>query len=101
MDNVQSTYAVYGSHLHLILSDEFAENYNAAQRAFFEAQKLHKARTGSEWTGHETIEINWTTEMRDAFNKFAELMNLMIEINGGSLALMEDDMTSDYLVKVE
>lgn len=97
----QSIYSVYGSRIHLLLDDEFASNWNKARLAFFEAQKKHLARTGTQWTGNEKLEMDLKPEELKAFNDFAELMNLMIKLNGGSLDLAVEDMTDDYLVKVQ
>lgn len=97
----QSTYSWMGSPLHLVFEDDIANAYNRAQDAFKEAQREYKARTGSEWTGHEPILMNWTPEEQSAWNNVAALVNLLIEINGGSLDIKEEDCTSDYLVKVE
>ena len=97
---MQSTYSVYGSPIHLILDDEFAQNYNNAQKAFFEAQLRFKSANDRPWTGQEALDLRWTEKEREAFNGFADLMNTMIKLNGGSLALKAEDMTSDYLVKL-
>lgn len=97
---MQSTYSVYGTDVHLILDDEFAENYNNAQHEFFDAQKVHMEKVGSAWTGTEPLYIKWSEEQRKAFDDFAVLMNHMVELNGGSLNITEESMTSDYLVKL-
>ena len=96
----QSIYSVYGSRIHLLLEDEFASNWNKAQAAFFKAQKDHLARTGTQWTGNEHLAIDLKPEELKAFNDFAELMNLMIKLNGGTLNITEEEMTDDYLIKV-
>jgi len=97
----QSTYAWMGSQLHLVLEDELAAAYNRAQDAWLQAQKNHLERTGSRWEPSEPIWIDWTETESSAWDKIAKLVNLLIEINGGSLAIMQEDCTSDYLVKVE
>lgn len=97
---MQSLYSVYGTKLHFILDDEFATNYNRAQDALFVAQRMYQETTGQQWTGVEQIVVDWTNEEMSAFNKFAELMNKLIEVNGGSLDMREEDMLSDYLVKL-
>lgn len=96
---MQSYYSVYGTRLHLLLEDEFAANYNRAQDAFAEAQKAHKDTTGQNWQG-EQMWIYWTDAEQNAFNKFADLLNLLIEVNGGSLELKEEDLTSMHLIKL-
>ena len=97
---MQSTYSVYGTRLHLILEDHIAETYNSAIQAFFDAQKNHLERTGSEWIFTEPLLINWTEEESTVYDKFAVIMNLLVELNGGSLDLKEEDCTSDFLVKL-
>lgn len=97
----QSTYAVYGSPLHLILEDSLAEAWNRAQKAFFDAQVNHKVRYDREWDPvNESLLIKWTDEEQKAYDDIARLINLLIEINGGSLDLFLEQMTSDYLVKL-
>lgn len=101
---MQSVYAVYGSKLHLIFEDEFADKANRAQRAFLAAQVAHRERTGSGWNPREdpTLLINVDSEDMAAWNGLADLINQLIELNGGGLDLPEEDMTSDdFLVKVE
>lgn len=99
---MQSTYSWMGSPLHLVLEDEFAEAYNQAMDAWFEAQENHKVRTGHEWDPvNEPILIDWTDDQRKAWDDFAKLMNLLIEINRGNLDIPEEVITSDYLVKVD
>lgn len=93
---MQSVYAVYGSKLHLILEDEFADAYNSAHKKFIE---YSKDKPNGFWK--EPIAVDMTTEELHAFNTFAKLMNFMIEINDGDLDLTEEEMTSDYLVKIE
>ena len=97
---MQSLYSVYGTKIHLLLEDEFAANYNRAQDALIEAQKQFLTTTGQQWTGLEEIYVEWSKEERSAFNDFADLMNKLIELNGGSIDIREEDMQSDYLVKL-
>lgn len=95
----QSIYSVYGTAVHLLLDDKFALHYNRAQDAYASAQELCEFSTGKAWTG-ETLYINWSDVEQKAFNDFAELMNLMIKINGGSLDLREEDLHSNHLEKL-
>lgn len=95
----QSTYSWMGTRIHLVLEDEFAEAYNRAQDAFQNAQLDHKERTGQQWTGHEPIRIDWTDEESKAWDGFARIINLIIEVNG-PLDIPESEVTSDYLVKL-
>lgn len=96
---MQSIYSVYGTRIHLMLDDEFAKNYNRAIECLNAAQKTYKDVTGKNWNG-ETLYVDWTDEMHAAHNDFADLMNLMIKLNGGSLDIKEEDLTSPYLEKV-
>ena len=98
---MQSVYSWMGTRIHLVLEDDFAANFNRAQNAFFEAQHYHKAVYGTPWEPLEPLMIDWTTKEQSAWNKLAELINLLIEMNGGSLNIQESEITSDYLVKVD
>jgi hypothetical protein len=93
---MQSVYAVYGSKLHLILEDEFADAYNRAHEKYIE---YGKDKPSDFWK--KPIALDLTAKELHAFNTFAKLMNFMIEINGGDLDLTEEEITSDYLVKIE
>lgn len=95
----QSYYSVYGTRIHLLIDDEFAKNYNVAVDAFNAAQKTFKATTGNNWNG-EPLWVDWTDEAHAAYNEFADFMNHMIKMNGGSLDIGEDDLTDGYLTKV-
>jgi len=95
---MQSVYSVYGSKLHLILPDDFAEAYNRAHEKFMKANPVSVDLSKST----VLVSVDMTQEERDAFNKFAALLNHLIEVNGGAMAYMtEKDCLSDFLVKVE
>ena len=96
---MQSYYSVYGTRIHLLIDDEFAANYNRAQDAFAEAQKNYMILRQKAWNGEE-LWINWTDAEQNAFNEFAKLMNTMIKMNGGSLDIKQEDMTSNHLEKL-
>ena len=96
---MQSYYSVYGTRIHLLIDDEFAANYNRAQDAFAKAQKMFKISTGRNWTG-EMMRIDWTVAEELAFNNFANLMNTMIKMSGGTLDLRDEDMPSNHLEKL-
>lgn len=97
---MHSTYTWMGTNVHLVLDDEIADIFNHAQAAFFAAQLDLKAETGSEWTGHETLRINWTDEEKRVWNGMGSVINAMVDLNGGSLPISQEDFTSDYLEKV-
>lgn len=80
-----SVYSVYGSELHLILPDDFAEAVNNTQNILVNRQQYEAVfkTTSPEW------------------NKFADLMNRLIQINGGRLKLINEEEDSPVLVKVE
>lgn len=97
---MQSNYSFLGTRITLLLKDEVAAAFNRAQDAFFAAQKLYIAQTGLKWTGAEALEINWTDEEQKAFDDIGRIINLLVEVNGGTLEVGEENMTSDYLVKL-
>lgn len=97
---MQSAYSFYGSRLHLILEDDVAEGYNRNAKAFYDAQINHKERTGTKWNPLEPLWMVTNDADQKAYDDVARLMNLLIEINGGSLEITEEEMTSDYLVKL-
>ena len=99
----QSFYSVYGTRLQLVLDDDFAEAYNRALKAFFEAQGAYKKIHGQDWKPSESIFVEWTQKEQDAFNKFAEFMNNYVEFVGDGLDLGyngQENFPSDYLVKL-
>jgi hypothetical protein len=102
---MQYAYAVYGTRLHLVLEEEFANAYNRAQQKFFDAQRNHKERTGHQWEPDESLSIDWSEEEKKAFNGFAAFMNSYVEFVGAGLQLNNDPeaefFPSDFLVKVE
>jgi len=97
---MQSYYSVYGTRIHLLLDDKFAALYNRAQDAWTDAQETYKHATGKNWTGDQALYINWTDAEQKAFNDFADLMNLMIKLNGGSLDIREEDIVKPHLIKL-
>jgi len=98
----QSYYRVFGSPLTLLLDDRLAENYNSFTTALFEAQQRVIEETGESWNPTtQSLDIDTEQECIDAFNTFGEFMNSYIKMNGGSLKLSEEDVFSDYLVKIE
>jgi hypothetical protein len=88
---MQSVYSVYGSPLHLIFEDDFADAVNRACEAFLGAKDLGR-----------TILVNADRKDMDAWNEFAKLMNHLTEINGGKLDILMTDehIPSNYLVKL-
>jgi hypothetical protein len=97
---MQNVYSWMGSRLHLVLEDEVADAYNRAQDAFMEAQRNYKATTGKDWTGAEPMWMNWTDQEQTAWNSIAGIINNLVKLNGGALDIKEDELTSEYLVKI-
>ena len=88
---MQSVYSVYGSKLHLIFEDDFADAVNRACDAFLTAKDRGR-----------TILVTANRKDMDAYNEFAKLMNHLTEINGGALDILltDEEIPSNYLVKL-
>jgi hypothetical protein len=97
----QSVYSYLGSPLHLILEDEIAEGFNRFHDAFIQAQKTHFETHGRKWDPvTEPIFMVFTEEDQEAYDKVAQLINLLSEINGGGISISEEQITSDHLEKL-
>ena len=96
----QSAYSWMGTRIHLVLEDDFANAYNRAQEGFFQAQRDFEAQHGTKWTGFERIGMPWTNEELNAWNGIADVINLLVKLNGGSLNIPESEVTSDFLIKL-
>lgn len=97
---MQYTYSLYGSPLHLVLEEKVAEGYNRVHLGFIEAQKKFKQDYGIQWTPELPIEIDASPEDFKAYDDIAKLLNLLIEINGGSLDISEELCTTATLDRV-
>lgn len=97
---MKSVYSVYGTAFHLILDDKFAEAYNRALDAFIAAQNDFHQFHEEEWDPEKPLTINTSPEDIRAFNDFARLINFMKTIDGIALDIPEEEITSDYLVKL-
>jgi hypothetical protein len=98
---MQSAYSWCGSRLHLVLEDEVADAYNRFQDAFFEAQKKHRETHGAQWDPvNEPLLIDYEDRDKEIWDKIGSIINLLVEVNGGGLNIPEEEMTSDYLVKL-
>lgn len=95
----QSVYSWMGTPMHLVLDDDFAAAFNRAVDAFLNAQLDYKNLTGQQWNG-EPFVIGWTTEEMTAFNGIAEIINTIIKVQGDGIDIPEEQVTSDYLVKL-
>jgi hypothetical protein len=67
---------------------------------FFAAQKRHMEETGTFWDPSTPLRIaNVTDKDMEAWNNVGRIIDLLCEINGG-LDISEEQITSDYLVKI-
>lgn len=96
----QHIYSVYGSDIHLMIEESVADAHNRAMDEFFNAQDAFKETHGRPWQPEEPLNILWSDEEQSAYNSIAELINKLIAINGGSLELTEEQMPSNYLIKL-
>lgn len=96
----QSTYAYLGSRLHLVLDDDLAHNYNNAMTRYINAQSNYEVIHGTPWDPTEPLGLSWTEDELHAWDKVARLINLLIEINGGTLEIMPEECTSNMLVQL-
>lgn len=83
---MQSYYSFYGSPLHLILEDEIAESYNRVSKNMYESN-------GNVLVCASDADIK-------NYSKVADIINKLIEINGGLLEIAEEEMPLNYLVKL-
>lgn len=97
---MQHTYSYLGSPLHLVLEDEIAEGFNRLHDAFIAAQLKFKEEYGVNWTPDLPLNIQASEEDFDAYNKVGRVINLLAEINGGGIAIPEEQCTSDHLIRV-
>lgn len=97
----QSVYSFYGSRLHLVLEDSVADAYNRAVDAFYQGQRHHHEYHEKEWDPKEKLAILVDPADVKVFNDIGRVINLLGEINGGGLDIPEDELTSDYLVRVD
>lgn len=97
---MQSVYSMCGSRLHLILKDEVADGYNRFAVAFEIAQLEHMAKYGTPWDPEQPLWSDVNEKDLADYNAVGALMNQLIEINGGSLDIPEEEMTSSLLIKL-
>lgn len=97
---MQSTYSFMGSQLHLILEDDVADAYNRMQQAWFDAQENHRETHGTHWDPKTPLWIEFADEDKVIWDKIGHIINLLVELNGGGITMPEEEMTSDFLVKL-
>lgn len=93
---MQSVWSFYGSKLHLVLDDEVAERYNRVSVAFANADTSAIQKNPENYIWLSGVD----SKDMEAWNAIADLINKLIEINGGSLYIPEEDMLYNCLVKV-
>ena len=93
---MQSIWSFYGSKLHLVLDDEVAERYNRVSVAFANADTSALQDNPENYIWLSGVD----SKDMEAWNAIADLINKLIEINGGSLDIPEEDMPYNCLVKV-
>lgn len=96
---MQYAYSWCGTRITFVLEESVAENYNAVVDKFFAAQKQHEEQDMFKWTPKLPIRMDLSEEQLFAFNKIGELINLLAELNGGSIDIPEEEVTSDYLIR--
>lgn len=96
----QPTYSFLGTRLHLVLEEKIADGYNRFVDAFDKAQFDYRKEYGFPWNPNAPLEIDSTLEDNAAWNAVGSIINLMCEVNGGSLDLSEAECTSVYLVRI-
>lgn len=97
----QSIYSFMGSPLQLVLQDKIAEGYNRVTDAFIDAQLRHKEKYGRRWTPSEPLLMDTNKEDQSSYDKVGKVIRLLAEINGGAIAITEDQMVSDHLEKID
>lgn len=96
---MQSAYSWAGTRIHLVLRDDVADAYNRAMDAWTQAQVDHYNRFGTEWDPSDYLWMTLSDFEKAAWNGIARIINLLGEVNGG-LDIPEEEITSDYLVKL-
>jgi len=97
----QSNYAYCGTRLHLLLEEEVADGYNRFMKAYFDAQKAFMDTHHRPWSAEDPIYIKCSQADMDSYHAVGDIINLYCKVNGGSLEITQEDITSDYLVKVD
>lgn len=98
---MQSAYSWYGSRIHLVLEDEIADAYNRYLKAWYEAQVRHKEVHGKKWEpDNEPLRIKCNNRDKEIYDEVNEIIHKLVKVNGGGLDIPEEELTSDYLVKL-
>jgi hypothetical protein len=98
---MQHAYAVFGSRLHLVLEESVADAYNRFTDAFMQAQTNHMQEHGTQWDPEtEPLLIKFAEDDKRIWSAVGNIINQLIELNGGGLELWPDECTSDYLVRL-
>lgn len=97
---MQHAYSYCGSRLHLVLEEDIAEGFNRFHDAFISAQLRHKEIHGRDWQSEEPLWMEFNEKDKHGFDEVGRIINLLAEINGGGIAITEEECTSDHLIRV-
>jgi hypothetical protein len=97
---MQHTYSYCGSPLHLVLEEDIAEGYNRITDAFISAQLRFKEENGRQWTPDDALLMEFNEKDMHGYNQVGRIINLLAEVNGGGIAISEEECTSDHLERV-
>ena len=89
---VQPMYSWCGTDIHIPLSVENAEAYNRAVDAFTHSWMPSDIR--------KVFYVEASSEDIEIYNKVADVINLMVELSGGSISISEEDMTTSHLIRI-
>jgi hypothetical protein len=79
------------------LSEDFADAYNRALKAFFEAQTYYKTKFRTPWEPSQALEMYVKKEDIDVFNAFGDILDKALDDYGADVS--EEELTNDYLIK--
>ncbi len=101
MATEQKIYSWLGTKIQVPLPVELAENFNKFQKAFFDAQRKFMEENGRQWSHVEPLMIHSSREENEDWNKIGDLINYLVDLNGGSINIGLIDIKEDYLIPVE
>lgn len=85
------TYSWCGTPIHLPMTDDTAAAYNRIVDVFKGVAYISNNKKIRIEAAHKDIVV---------FNKIAQIVNILIKLNGGSMPYTDESITTDYLVKV-
>jgi hypothetical protein len=98
---MQHAYSWLGSRIHLVLEEDVADAYNRHVEEFVNAQIRHEKLHGSKWTPDQPLMMNLSKKDFEVYDKLADILNQLIELNGGGLDIPEEECTSDGFVRLD